>query len=233
MYGDLADLPLLGIFDLIHAAQQSGTLHVQYNVPYHVLFSGGELVGGGILDWQGIEALNACSLLTNDGTFRFVQGSISGASLGPYDHLMTEWARVGDEWRLICPKIGSPSRFFVGQLAGFEEPISIRAVAKQTGRSLITVAQDVAEALTQGKVQPVEQFEWFRLQVPSEFEAMFVDDPLALFLSSDSTLGEFVATTQDITTIRQRLVELIESGDRFKGCGWVLRDLVWELSHLS
>lgn len=231
MHGDLSDLPLLGIFDLIHAAQQTGTLTVNYHVPYDVSFLGGELVAGGILDWRGSEALTTTSLLIDEGHFAFEAKPITGKSLGPYDHFMTEWARLGDEWRVVGPQIVSPSRYFIGNRAGFEQGASIRHVAQVSVRPLINVAQDVAEALKKGELEALNTFEWFNITMPPEQDILVPDHPISLFGGLSNTLGDLAVTTQDLPSVRDYMIQGIVAGVRFEGCGWVLRDMTWERSY--
>lgn len=229
MQGLLSDLPLLGIFDLIHSAQQSGTLEVTCDVPYNVDFLDGEIVGGGLLDWRGSEALATCSLLATEGHFAFrphqPQPTLSS---GPYDHFMTEWARINDEWQAACAYITSPSRVLLGAVPHFETGNSVRAVAHQTGRPLIEVAQEAADAVRLHRLQPQDSYAWFSLNVPNA-EQYAPDHPLSLFADGQDTLGEFVQMTQDLPSVRDYTYQALQAGLRFPGCGWVLRDLTWEM----
>lgn len=229
MQGLLSDLPLLGIFDLVHTAQQSGTLEVMCDIPYSVDFLEGEIVGGQLLDWQGAEALATCSLLATEGHFIFEPHRPTPTLVsGPYDHFMTEWARVNDEWQAACAYITSPSRHLLGELPQFETGNSVRAVAHSTGRPLIDVAQEAAEAVRSHRLQPQDQYAWLALSLPNASD-LIPDHPLSLFADGQGTLSDLAEMTQELPSVRDYVYQALQAGLRFPGCGWVLRDLTWEM----
>ena len=120
MQGLLSDIPLLGALELIHSTRQTGVLEVQAEVPYTVAFVGGAIVSGGILDWMRLEALYASPLLPEIGSFSFTKKAVTGQMLGPYGHLVSDWACTSDEWNEVCSVLGSPSRYFKGLVPLFE-----------------------------------------------------------------------------------------------------------------
>lgn len=229
MQGLLSDLPLLGVLELIHISRQTGVLEVQSEVPYTIAFNQGEIVSGGILDWLGLEAIQSCPLLPQRGRFEFEPKSVTGASLGPYEHFTTEWARVSDEWEEICAYIGSPSRLFSGDLPLFNElgGRSIRAAARKAELPVLTMAQRVVEAIKQKQVIPLNRYAWFGLLIQPD-PRQNAESPLNPLLDGRLNLGEIVAAGQSVDDVREYLLSALHNGLRFQGSGWVLRDLVWE-----
>lgn len=232
MQGLLSDLPLLGVLELIHTSRQTGVLEVGGEVPFTVAFNHGEIVAGGILDWLGTEALQSCPMSPSRGHFDFGAKPVMGTPLGPYGHFMTEWARVGDEWEELCAYITSPSRLFSGELPLFNElgGRSIRAAARKANRPLLDVAQEVAAAVREKRVQPLDRYAWFGLLIKAD-PRLGPDHQLNPHLTGDLNLGEVVATGQSIELVREYLLTALHQGLRFQGSGWVLRDLVWEMRY--
>ncbi|ASN80866.1 DUF4388 domain-containing protein [Deinococcus ficus] len=232
MQGLLSDLPLLGVLELIHATRQTGVLDVQARVPFTVAFLDGEIVEGGILDWLGREALQASPLLADSGTFEFTPKPVTGTPLAPYDHFTTDWARASDEWVTICEVISSPSRFFHGDLLGFEaeEGLSVRAAAREFNQPLFDVASAVAEGVRDGALKPMDRYAWHGLKLRPAGERA-TQHPVARMLQGDRKLGDLVAEGVPNEEVRAYLLGELRMGLRFPGSGWVLRDLVWEEDH--
>ncbi|MBX8463774.1 MULTISPECIES: DUF4388 domain-containing protein [unclassified Deinococcus] len=234
MQGLLSDLPLLGVLELIHTTRQTGVLEVQADVPFTVAFVNGEIVSGGILDWLGSEALHASPMLPESGMFTFEPRAVTGTPLGAYGHFSTDWARISDEWGQVCGVIGSPSRVFQGQLPLFDVPQgrSVRAAAREAEVPLFQVAQVVAQAVRDGRLEPQDRFEWFRLRLmPTRQRAAL--HPVARVLDGERTLGDAVSIGTPLNEVRDYLLGELRLGLRFPGSGWVLRDLVWEQKNLS
>ncbi|WP_135228016.1 DUF4388 domain-containing protein [Deinococcus fonticola] len=229
MQGLLSDLPLLGLLELIHATRQTGVLEVESDLPFTIAFQQGQIVSGGILDWLGTDALHSCSLLPTRGKFQFRQRGVTGQPLAPYDMFTTEWARVSDEWAEVCTYIGSPSRLFSGDLPLFNEHggRSIRAAARKSNRPLLELSQQVAEDVRSRRLRPTNRFAWFGLLINPDSQYA-TDHPVTLLLDGERNLGEIVDLAQDVNIVREYLLQAIQSGLRFQGSGWVLRDLIWE-----
>ncbi|MFC5848252.1 DUF4388 domain-containing protein [Deinococcus petrolearius] len=229
MRGLLSDLPLLGLLELVHTSRQTGVLSVSGELPYTVTFSQGEVVGGGVLDWLGLEALHTCPLSPWGGDFGFEPRTIAGRPLQAYRPLLSEWARVSDEWERVCRPLGSPSRVFRGEpaLFGGSEGRSVRAAARRSGRPLIEVAAEAAQAAQAGRLEATGSHAWFALVLrPSPAHGQH---PVTAFLDGQRNLGEVVRRGDlGVDEVRGYLLQAIRRGLRFPGSGWVLRDLVWE-----
>lgn len=235
MRGLLSDLSFLGVLDLIHATRQTGILHVQAHFPYTVTFLQGEIVSGGILDWFGEDALVACPVAPEEGKFEFQPKLIAGHAMGPYHYFVTEWARMNDEWEEICSVIGSPSRIYRGDLPLFDEERgrSVRAAARKSERPIFEVAKNLAEAVQQGRVEPVERYAWFGLLLrinPNNAKRMS-NSALSGALNGERNLGCVVAAGHQVSEVRHYLYNALQKGLRFTGSGWVLRDLTWEMRY--
>ncbi|WP_221089870.1 DUF4388 domain-containing protein [Deinococcus aquaedulcis] len=234
MQGLLSDVPLLGVLELIHTTRQTGVLEVQTDVPFTVAFVGGEIVSGGILDWLGTEAIQACPLLVDAGMFMFSPRAVTGAPLGPYGHFSTDWARLSDEWIQVCQVIGSPSQVFEGRVPLFDVPggRSVRSAAISAEMPLFQVAQTVAQNVREGVLEPRGRFEWQRLKLqPTKQRAAL--HPVARLLDGERTLADAVDQGTPLADVRDYLLGELRLGLRFPGSGWVLRDLVWETQHLK
>ncbi|MDB5045931.1 MAG: GTPase-activating protein [Deinococcus sp.] len=229
MQGLLSDLPLIGIMELINGTRQTGVLEVKSEVPYTVAYVEGEIVAGGILDWLGVDAIHASPMLPDNGTFAFELKPVTGTALGPYDHFMTDWARASDEWTQICAIIGSPSRVFQGNINLFNEAQgrSVRAAARQADLPLFQVAQQVAEAVKEGKVTATERYAWFGLRLRPGGKRAEIH-PIARALDGEVNLGQLVEQGFSLNDVREYLLGELRLGLRFPGSGWVMRDLIWE-----
>lgn len=232
MRGLLNDLPLLGVFELIHTTRQSGVLEVQAELPFTLVFQSGEIVSGGILDWLGPEALYSCPMLPVSGAFEFTPRPVTGLALGPFNKVTSDWARIHDEWERLCQVIGSPSRYFHGALPLFENRRgrSIRSAAREAEAPLFQVAQVVAQAVQEGRLQPLPRYEWFRLTLRPAGQRHSLN-PVARRLSGERNMGEVVGNGVTLHEVRQYLMTELRMGLRFPGSGWVLRDLVWEAQY--
>ena len=229
MRGLLSDLPLLGLLELVHESRQTGVLSVGGDLPYTVTFSQGEVVAGGVLDWLGLEALHTCPLSPPRGDFEFESRTIAGRPLQAYGPLLSEWARVSDEWERVCRSVGSPSRVFRGELPLFAqgEGRSVRAAARRSDRPLIDVAAEVAQAMQTGQLEATDQYAWFALVLrPSPAHGKH---PISAFLDGQRNLGDIAHHSGlGVGEVRRYLLGAIRRGLRFSGSGWVMRDLVWE-----
>ncbi|MBB5232959.1 DUF4388 domain-containing protein [Deinococcus budaensis] len=234
MQGLLSDLPLLGILELVNATRQTGILDVKAEVPFTVAFAEGEIVGGGILDWLGVDAVQAAPLLPEGGSFEFAPRAVTGTPLAPYEHFTTDWARASDEWEQLCAVIGSPSRVFRGAEAPFDGPEgrSVRGAAQHLGRPLFEVAGQLAAAVRAGQAEPTGRYAWHALRLRSG-TTRTSPSPVALALDGERNLGEVIASGLGEAEVRAHLLAEIRAGLRFPGSGWVLRDLIWEQKHLS
>ncbi|MEW6422684.1 MAG: DUF4388 domain-containing protein [Deinococcota bacterium] len=219
--------------ELVNATRQTGVLDVKAEVPYTVAFVGGEIVGGGILDWLGLDAIQASPMLPREGSFEFKPSVVTGSPLAPYGHFTTDWARASDEWEQVCALIGSPSRVFQGALPLFDAPEgrSARAAARQAERPLFEVAQGLAEAVRQGRAEPTGRYAWHSLRLRSG-TTRATPSPVAAVLDGERNLGEVIAGGLDEWDVREHLLAEIRAGLRFPGSGWVLRDLIWEQKYL-
>ncbi|WP_027482770.1 DUF4388 domain-containing protein, partial [Deinococcus pimensis] len=146
MQGELADLPLIGVLELMHFSRKTGVLEVGAPIPFALTFVNGEIVDGGVLDWVGLDAIFTLPPSPERGRFVFHGREEGGRPLMPFAHLTTEWGRLADEWQRVCEVIGSPSRVLRGALPGFQEGRSVRAAARASGEPLFVVAQRAAEA---------------------------------------------------------------------------------------
>ena len=234
MHGLLSDLPLMGIMELVNTTRQTGVLEVKTDVPFSVAFLNGEIVGGGILDWLGLDAIHASPLLPTAGEFEFRASNVTGTSLGPYDHFTTDWARASDEWDQVCGVIGSPSRVYRGDLPLFDVPEgrSVRAATREAERPLFEVAQTLADAVRQGKAEPTGRFAWYNLRLRAG-TTRTTPSPVAAALDGERNLGEVIASGLPEEDVRAHILSEIRAGLRFPGTGWVLRDLVWEQKYLG
>ncbi|AFZ68366.1 DUF4388 domain-containing protein [Deinococcus peraridilitoris] len=236
MQGDLADLPLLGVLELVHFSRKTGVLEVNSKVPFNFTFVQGEIVEGGILDWLGLDAINALPLSPEAGRFHFHSREIAGQPIKPFARLMGDWAHLVDEWSRVCGLIGSPSRVLRGNLSGYEEGRSVRAVARQGGEKLFTVAQRAADAVASGKLSLTDRYAWHVLRIRhprSSGSELLVGSSLEHVLDGQHNLGELIAQGYSEQELREFLLHELREGLRFPGAGWVLRDLAWETENLT
>nr|WP_026138768.1 DUF4388 domain-containing protein [Deinococcus wulumuqiensis] len=236
--GDLHDLPLPGLLDLLHDTRQTGVLRVEAAVngrplPFQVSLVRGEVTGGAVVDWSGMDALMSCPPEPQRGRFEFVVRPQGGTPPLPYAQFVAEWARISDEWRRICAVIGSPSRRWQAALPGFEHPEgrSVRAALPQSGQTLPSLAGALAQAVLGGQARPIGRFAWFGLRLDRAAPHL-TGHPVARWIDGQRDLGALA----DLTTTgaaRAYLLAELEAGLRFPGCGWVWRDLLWETETLD
>lgn len=76
MEGSFDTIPLSDVLEMIHASRGTGVLQlVSDGLPLNLHFEGGEVVGGGILDWKGFEAISTFPLHPDKGRFKFEAGN--------------------------------------------------------------------------------------------------------------------------------------------------------------
>lgn len=244
MQGDLADLPLLGVLELLHFCRKTGVLEVDAPLPFALTFVGGEVVEGGLLDWAGLDAVCSLPLTPSEGRFHFKSGERGGPVLRPFARLMGDWAHAADEWRRVCAVLGSPSRVLCAAVSGtahesaseYAGGRSVRAVARHAGEPLFDVARRAADLTLRGELEVTDRFAWhvLRLRHPRSRtpDALPPGSPERL-LDGQLNLGELIERGQAPHDLRAFLLREIRAGLRFPGAGWVLRDLAWEAEALA
>ncbi len=241
MQGDLADLPLIGVLELIHFSRKSGVLDVNAPVPFTLSFSGGEVVAGGVLDWEGLDAIYTLPPTPERGRFAFSPESASDGAdvqlpLKPFARLVGDWAHLADEWRRVRGVIGSPSRVLrpptsSDQTGPYAHGRSVRAVARASGEPLFDVAKQAAEAAAAGRLELSDRYAWhaLRLRHPrSHGPEQAPGGSLERLLDGQLNLGELIDEGHPAEQLRAFLLRELRAGLRFPGAGWVLRDLAWE-----
>lgn len=237
MEGNLSTMPLVDLLELLHSGRKSGVLQIRGRPPLLLRFQAGEVVGGGILDWEGLEAIASFDLHTPEGEFRFEAGLQSGRVLRPMASLLGEWARLNDECRRFLEVIDSPSRVY--ESLGAEPPYdvfvggrSVRGAARAWGVPLIIAMERVWTGLRSGDLSPLGRYAWYGLRIrhPQARRRRPEEGDLSQKMDGRANLGDLVAAGVDPTELRRYLVEGILAGDLlFPGRGWLLRDLTWEL----
>jgi hypothetical protein len=251
MEGNLQDTPLSSLLELIHLTKQSGRIQISADVPLTLYVGNGEITSGQILDWQGLEAVQSFLLHLSQGQFRF-HPNATNVGVGvqdqfelPFSVLMTDWARLNDEWSRLLPIIGSPSRALETMQTSqgphpFQGGKSIRSLAKSLGIGSFEVAQNAVKWLQNGELQLIERFAWYglRMQHPSAKTTKLPNSrnlhDIPVFLDGSRNMGEVLELGFNPRLIRQYLVQSLQSGEiQVPGSGWLLRDLTWELEYLS
>jgi len=235
--GNLSTMPLVDLLELIHSGRKSGVLQISGRPPLELRFHEGEVVGGGILDWKGLEAIASFDLHTPEGEFRFETSPQSGRVLRPMASLLGEWARINDECRRFLKVIDSPSRAYESLGAGppydvFVGGKSVRGAAKVWGVPLVAAMERVWTGLRSGDLSPLGRYAWYGLRIrhPHARRKRSEKNDLSKKMDGSVNLGDLVAAGVDPTELRRYLVEGILAGDLlFPGRGWLLRDLTWEL----
>jgi hypothetical protein len=243
--GNLHDTPLSSLLELIHLTKQSGQLQIGGELPLRITLQNGEVVSGGILDWQGLEAVQSFPLHINEGDFRFSPGQASQTQFSvAFSTLMTDWARINDEWTRVLSAVESPSRIleYVGPDRGAPHPFqggkSIRAVAKNLNTNAFEIAIRVVTLLQGGDLQLTHKFAWMglRIQLPAAYknesdlpESRGIDD-VQKFLNGSKRMIDLLEIGFAPNTLRLFLIESLRD-KRFEvpGGGGLLRDLVWEM----
>lgn len=239
----LTELPLSSLLELIHSSQQTGLLEVEgfvgrSSLTLRVAFLGGEIVDSALLDWQGLDALFSFPQDIAAGHAEFwsipAHAVQSQPPLAPFNQVLSEWARLTDEWPRYIQYLGSASTRLEGEMAPFNRPggYCVRAAAHASGQALHEVAATTAElvrlGLLQPKANPPHQ-EWQFLALPPLSPMLLGSSTLLSRLDGQSSLFEIqLETGMDTATARSELLRAIQRGYRFPGCGWVMRDLTWE-----
>ena len=240
MEGELRSVPLSEVLLLLHSGKKGGQLSVEAETPFVLRFHDGEIVGGGILDWTGFEAITAFDLHQREGRFRFQpEGTIDEPEpIMPFDALVAEWARLTDEWRRTLSEIGAPSRVYKarrpkGVYEIFAEPLSVRGAARRWSVPLIGAMDRVRQGLKEGALEPLPVYRWYRMRIrhPSAWE-LLDDHPFADVvrrLTGEKTLGELIREGLSEARVREFLIEELRTRKmRPRGRGALLRDLTWE-----
>ena len=229
MQGLFYDAPLIGVLELLHVSRKTGVLTAEAEVPFNLSFLDGQITTGGILDWQGLDAIYACPLLPDQGSFSFRVQPETGEMLAPYGKITADWARYSDDWSQICAAVGSPSALFRGSLPLFDTPEgrSIRAVSRSSQLPLFEVAERVLAGVRAGRLEAVNRFSWYSLRLKHQLGSGR-GGRVAAALDGEHNMGELVESGYPASELRDYLISEIKAGLRFQGCGWVLRDLLWE-----
>ena len=214
MQGLFVDAPLIGVLELLHVSRKTGVLTADAGMPFSLSFQEGQVSGGGILDWQGLDAIYACPLLPGEGSFSFTVQAVEGEMLAPYGKITADWARYSDDWQQICVVVGSPSALFRGNLPLFE------------------VAERVLSGVRSGRLTPVGRFSWYSLRLRHQLGSGR-GGRIAGVLDGERNMGELALAGFPVSELRDYLISEIRAGLRFPGCGWVLRDVLWEREFLE
>ena len=237
-----------------HAARRTGVLLFDVASPLSVRFRAGEVIGGGILDFIGFDALGTVSLRGEPGraSFRSIE---PGEPIlhRPFELLLDQWARANEEWARIRTQLDSPSRVLsttptAGPSYALYAPgRSVRATAKAAGVPVAVAANMAWQGLKTGELRREERFAWFglRLRAPGITPATGYTRPghatlsgarrgmdarlLTGCLDGSMNMGELVDEGFDAPVIRAYLIAAIRRGEfSAPGSGWLLRDLTWE-----
>lgn len=245
MEGNLHDTPLSSMLELIHLTRQSGQVEISAEVPLWLSVVQGEIVDGGILDWRGVEAIQSYDLHQQTGSFRFTPSS-DASSAGPqlpFSQLMTEWARVNDEWARIRELVDSPSRVLehIGAATNPAHPFqggkSIRAIAHASGVSAFEVASAAMPQLRSGELRLLPKYAWLGLRMrhpeakDNHFQAQTHSAlEVPKMLNGKRNFAELLELGFSIHTLRHYLRAVILNAEvKVPGNGWLLRDLSWEI----
>ncbi|MER3488326.1 MAG: hypothetical protein C4328_00190 [Meiothermus sp.] len=241
MEGNLETIGLLELLEMIHESRQSGELRLEAGgLPVHFRFLEGEITGGGILDWEGLEAIATLPLQPQEGSFRFTSGVQSGTPLLRFKALIGEWARLYDEWTRFRQLFDSPSRVLEALRASepygvFVGGKSIRGAAKVWEVPLIIAAERAWRGLREGDLMPLRKYAWFGLRIrhPTARRTLAGQAPhpndITVHLDGTRNLGEIVQSGYSIGLVRRYLIGAIRQGEIAPpGRGWLLRDLLWE-----
>jgi len=247
--GDLRSVPLSEVLELLHAGKRSGQLSVESDVPLVLRLQDGEVVGGGIFDWTGFEAISSFDLERREGRFSFHDEAvvsvrtdttvIEPTPIMPFAKLLTEWARVTDELKRRLAVVGAPSKVFraVGDnplYRYFAEPLSVRGLTRRHGLSLLEAMTLAATGVASGELVFTGEYRWFRMRIrhhqatdPSGRHPYF---SVVSRLTGEYTLGELIERgLVGLDEVRDFLIyELRGRHMRPRGRGALLRDLTWE-----
>ncbi len=241
MEGSFDTIPLSNVLEMIHSNRGTGVLYLNSGkLPLNLRFVEGEVVGGGILDWEGFEAISTFPLHPEQGRFRFEAGQVQGLPIMPFKAFMGEWARMNDLWTRFRSVLDSPSRVLETPRA--KEPFavfvggkSVRAAAKSWGVPLIIATERAWRGLREGELAKLRKYAWFAMRIrhPSARRTQAgIRDPrdITVLLDGSRNLGELVHAGLPIVHVRNYLIQRITSGElEAPGRGWLLRDLLWEI----
>lgn len=242
MEGNLRDTPLSSVLELINLTKQSGRLQVAAELPLALSIVQGEVIAGNILDWGGLEAVESFVLHASDGNFRFTpsnQSVIAQFNLA-FPTLMTDWARVNDEWARMLPIIGSPSRMleYNGTVQDTPHPFqggkSIRTVARTLEASAFEVTTRVMPLIPSKVLMLLDKFAWMgmKIQHPAARKGNsegYTLQTIPTYLDGKRRILDLLELGFRIDTLRTYLIEAVRTGEiEINGSGWLLRDLIWE-----
>ena len=245
MEGSLSTIALTDILEVIHSNQGTGLLSVTVTqgmgrLPLELRFVDGQVVGGGIFDWEGLEAVSTFPLGNRKGQFNFGTQPMVGIPLLPFKNFMSEWARLGEQWNRFRTKIDSPSRVLDTPKA--HEPYgvfmggkSIRGAAKAWGVPLIIAMDRTIRGLEDEAITKLRKYAWYGLKVrhPAARRTQSdISDPhhLTAVLDGSRNLGELIQSGISLRVMREYLVQELSTGElEVPGKGWLLRDLLWEM----
>jgi len=248
--GSFDTIGLSDVLEMIGSQRLSGGLRLEMNLRYGkgrtaklplvLRLSQGEITGGNILDWEGMEAISTFPLHPEEGHFAFKQGLGIGQPLMPLKALLGEWARMNDQWTRFRSLLDSPSR--VLETPRPQEPYavfgggrSIRAAAKAWNVPLIIAAERAWRGLREGDLSKMRKYAWYALRIrhpaARRTQAGMVNpSDVTVLLNGSRNLGEMIQGGIPIEHIRNYLIEEISSGRiDVPGKGWILRDLLWEV----
>ncbi|WP_276957377.1 DUF4388 domain-containing protein [Allomeiothermus silvanus] len=241
MEGNLETIGLLELLEMIHQNRRSGELRLEVEgLPVHFRFLEGEVVSGGILDWEGLEAISTLPLQPRGGSFRFTSGVQTGTPLLRFKALIGEWARLYDEWTRFRQLYDSPSRVLEALRASepygvFVGGKSVRGAARVWEVPLIIAAERAWRGLREGDLMPLRKYAWFGLRIrhPTARRTLAGQAPhpddITVHLDGTRNLGEIVQSGYSISLVRRYLIQGIRKGEIAPpGKGWLLRDLLWE-----
>jgi hypothetical protein len=242
MEGNLRDTPLSSVLELINLTKQSGRLQVAAELPLALVISQGEVVAGNILDWGGLEAMQSFTLHASEGNFRFTPSNqaVPAQFNIPFSTLMTDWARVNDEWARMLPILGSPSRMldYNGTVQDVPHPFqggkSIRTVSRTLEASAFDVATRVMPLIPNKVLVLLEKFAWMGMKVqhPASRKGNiegFTVQAVPSYLDGKRRMLDLIEMGFRIEIIRAYLIEAVRTGEiEVNGSGWLLRDLIWE-----
>lgn len=241
MEGSFTTISLSDVLEMIHANRSVGVLRLlQDKLPLELRFHEGEVVGGGIYDWEGPEAITTFPLHPDSGRFKFTPKTVSGTPIMPFKNFMGEWARLNDQWNRFRNLMDSPSRVLetprpIEPYAVFMGGKSIRAAAKIWNVPLIIAAERSWRGLREGDLTPIRKYAWYGLRIrhsSARRTQANIADPqnLTTVFDGSRNLGEMIQAGIPVGRIRTHLIEHISSGELdISGKGWILRDLLWEL----
>lgn len=246
MEGSFDTRSLSDVLEAIHSQRWSGRLRLEewvhlpdaaqaVQLPLELRIREGELAGGSILDWEGLEAISTFPLHLKQGRYAFTQGVEPSAPLMPFKPLLDEWARMNDQWARFRTLLDSPSRVLetprpLQPYAIFVGGKSVRAAAKAWKVPLIIAAERAWRGLREGDLSKMRKYAWYGLRI--RHPAADRDSrrhSLVSRLDGTRNLGELIQSGVPIEEVRRYLIEEILAGRlNVLGKGWILRDLLWE-----